>query len=151
VSARALALVAALAGTAAAEPTGALTAGSELALTGDGPAQRVNAAATIYLTRRLGLRAGLHRATLDAERGVAVAGVAYRAAAARPRLELVLDLGAGVARPLGPAAVAGVTNFLWPTRWPVAITATLHVYALADGNDRAPLAITIGAGLAIAR
>ena len=134
---------------ARAEPRGAIGAGSELAVLGDGLVQRVDATAIVYVTRRLGLEARAGRITPDGAHGVATAGVAYRAAAARPKLEVVIDLAVGVAWPTAPAATAGVTGFLWPTRLPIALTLSARTYALPA--DDAPLGFSLGLGLALAR
>lgn len=139
-----------LATPAVAEPIGALTAGSELAVTGPGPVQRVDGAAIVYLTRRLGLDARLGRVALDGDSGVATVGIAYRAAAARPKLDVVVDLGAGVAWPRAPAATAGVVTYLWPTRFPVALTTQVRTYVLIDDHP-GPVAFSLGIGLALAR
>ena len=60
---------------ARAEPRGAIGAGSELAVLGDGLVQRVDATAIVYVTRRLGLEARAGRITPDGAHGVATAGV----------------------------------------------------------------------------
>lgn len=82
-------------------------------------------------------------------------GLAYRAAAARPWLELVLHGDVGAAwRDDGwvPASGAGVTTFLWPLKKvPVAITTGSHGYVILDGVDDTHLAFSLGLGLAIAR
>ena len=150
--ARPHALVLAALGAAAparAEPIGAVGAGSELAVLGDGPVQRFDATAIVYVRRRMGFAARAGRITPDGERGVATVGVAYRAAAARPKLEVVIDLAAGVAWPTAPAGTAGVTGFLWPTRLPIALTLSARSYALPA--DDAPLGFSLGLGLALAR
>lgn len=137
-------------GPVATHPIGAIGAGSELTF-GDGPPrQRIGAAATVHVARNLALHAALGRATLDLDRGQLTAGIAYRAAAARPRLELVVHAGAGFAWPAAPAAGAGVTTYLWPTRFPVAITAGLRLDAIIDGLDSGP-SLSLGLGLALAR
>lgn len=132
------------------KPIGAVGGGGELTF-GDGPPrQRFAASATVFVGRRLGLRVGLARTTLALDRGEVTAGVAYRAAAARPRLELVLHGGVGVAWPSAPAATAGVTTYLWPTKLPIAVTTGLQVHAIVDGLDTGP-ALSLGLGLALAR
>lgn len=138
---------------ATAEPWGALQATSELLVTGGKPRQRSGASITAYVTRRLGLRAAVHLLPLSpfADTGVATVGVAYRAAAARPRLELVVHAEAGLAWPLAPAVGAGTTTFLWPTRRPIAITFELGATAIVDGVADSRVAIALGAGLAFAR
>ena len=146
----AIAVVVGAAAPAAAEPIGALIGGSELAF-GGGPRQRVNATAIAYLTRRAGGYASLSRLELGGASGVITAGVAYRAAAARPRLELVIHAGAGVAWPAAPVAAAGVTAFLWPTRWPIALTTGVRAYVIIDDAEPAPLAFSLELGLALAR
>lgn len=150
--ARPRALVLAVLGAAAparAEPIGAVGAGSELAVLGDGPTQRFDATAIVYVTRRVGLEARAGRITPDGGHGVATVGVAYRAAAARPKLEVVIDLAAGVAWPTAPAGTAGVAAYLWPTRLPIALTLSARSYALP--SDAAPLGFSLGLGLALAR
>lgn len=147
---RALVLVALGAAVPArAEPIGALGVGSELAVLGDGPVQRFDATAIAYVTRRLGVEARAGRITTDGASGVATVGVAYRAAAARPKLEVVIDLAAGVAWPTAPAATAGVAAYLWPIRVPIALTLSARTYALPA--DDAPLGFSLGLGLALAR
>lgn len=135
---------------ATAEPIGALGAGSELAVVGPGPVQRLDAEAVLYLTHRAGVTARVGRVALDGGAGVATLGVAYRASAARPRLELVVDAALGVAWPTAPAATAGFTTYVWPTRLPVAVTLLLRSYALVDG-DAQPIGLSLGIGLAVAR
>lgn len=134
---------------ARAEPIGALGVGSELAVLGDGPVQRFDATGIVYVTRRLGLEARAGRITPDGAHGVATVGVAYRAAAARPKLEVVIDLAAGVAWPTAPAGTAGVAGYLWPTRLPIALTLSARTYALPA--DDTPLGFSLGLGLALAR
>ncbi len=136
-----------------AEPRGALQATSELLLTGGKPRQRSGLAVTAYVTRRLGLRAAVHLLPFAplADTGVATLGIAYRAAAARPKLELVVHAEAGLAWPVAPALGAGTTFYLWPTRWPVALTFDLGATAIIDGVVDSRLAIALGAGLALAR
>jgi hypothetical protein len=136
-----------------ARPIGAVQAGGELALSGGGPRQRAGVAVTAYVTRRLGVRAALRLLPLEpvADTGVATLGVAYRAAAARPRLELVVHAEAGLAWPLAPAFGGGVTTYLWPTRWPVAVTLDLGATAIVDGVVDSRVVIATGLGLALAR
>lgn len=143
----------AAAGPARAEPRGALEVGSELLLTGGTPRSRASVAVTAYVDRRLGLRASAHHVTLDpfAEAGVATAGVAYRAAAARPRLELVIRAQGGLAWPLAPAVEVGSMVFLWPTRQPLAVTLDLGAVTVIDGVADSRVAISLGLGLALAR
>ncbi|MBK9035306.1 MAG: hypothetical protein IPL61_29310 [Myxococcales bacterium] len=150
---RGLVAIAVLVGAAApatAEPIGALIGGSEVAF-GGGPRQRVNATAIAYLTRRAGGHVSVSRLALDGASGAVTAGFAYRANAARPRLELVVHVGAGVAWPTAPVAAAGVTAFLWPTRFPIAVTTGVRVYAFIDDVAPAPLALSLELGLALAR
>ncbi|HVV84866.1 MAG TPA: hypothetical protein VHE35_17500 [Kofleriaceae bacterium] len=77
--------------------------------------------------------------------------MAYRAAAARPRLELVVHADAGVARPRAAVLGGGSTVYLWPARVPVALTFDLGVSALVHGVDDSHLALALGVGLAVAR
>jgi hypothetical protein len=154
----ALALAAAFTGVqtpaAAADPYGALDLTGELLVTGGAPRQRAGVAVTGYLTRRLGLRAAAHLLALDpfADAGVATVGVSYRAAAARPRLELVVRAEAGVAwSALAPAAGVGATTYLWPSRLPLALTFDLGAMAILDGVEDSRLAISLGLGVALAR
>ncbi len=134
-------------------PLGALQVGGELGLSGGGPRQRFGGAATAYVGQRLGVRVAVARLTLDplADRGVLMAGVAYRAAAARPRLDLVVHAGAGVAWPRAPALGAGVTTYLWPTRWPFAVTLDLAATVVVDGAVDTRTEVAVGAGVALAR
>lgn len=136
--------------TASAEPIGALIAGSELSIVGAKPRQRVNAAAIVYVTPRLGLHASLARFELDGDSGAITAGIAYRANAARPRLELVVHAGAGYAWPAAPVAAVGVTTFLWPVRrLPIAIAAGVRAYAFGQ-LEPSPIALSLDLGLALA-
>lgn len=134
---------------ASAEPIGALVAGSELAIVGATPRQRVNAAAIVYVTPRLGLHASIARLALDGDSGAITAGIAYRANAARPRLELVVHASVGYAWPAAPVAAVGVTTFLWPTRFPVALAAGARAYAFGQ-LEPSPVALSLDLGLAIA-
>lgn len=149
--------VAALAASAAAadparpDPVGALGVSSELALTGGAPRQRAGAHAAYYLTHRHGVYLALGRATFDRAEGQVTAGVAYRAAMARPRLELVLHADAGVAWPRAPVAGAGLHAYLWPTRLPIALTSGFSAHAIVDGLDHSRVAISLALGLAVAR
>lgn len=141
---------------AGADPKGAVEIGSELLVSGGAPRSRAGLAVTAYVRRRLGLRAAAHLVTLDpfADQGVATAGVAYRAAAARPRLELVVRAQAGVAwqpSTLAPAFELGTTTFLWPTRAPIALTLDLGAITILDGVVDTRTAISLGLGLAVAR
>lgn len=136
---------------AVAEPHGAVIVGSELALSGGGPTPRAQAAAIAYLGRRHGAYASVERVALDGDRGLATVGVAYRAAAARPRLELVLHADLGVAWPRAAAAGGGVLAFLWPTRLPVALVGGVRAHALIDEPTEARIAWSLCLGLALAR
>ena len=113
----------------------------------------MGAALTAYVTGRLGLRAAIHHVSLApfAEAGLAAVGVTYRAAAARPRLEVVVRAEAGVAWPLAPAIGVGAMTYLWPTRWPVAVTLDLGATAIVDGVVDSRLVIALGLGLSLAR
>jgi hypothetical protein len=149
----AVALAGSLAAPAVADPRGAIEVGGELLVTGGKPRQRAGVAVTGYLTRRLGLRAAVHLVTVDplADAGLATIGVSYRAAAARPRLELVVRAEAGVAWPTAPAVGAGATIYLWPTRAPLALTVDLGATAIVDGVRDSRLGLGLGLGLALAR
>lgn len=138
-------------GEAVAEPRGAVLVGGELALSGGGPTPRAQATAIVYLARRHGAYASVERVALEGDRGLATVGVAYRAAAARPRLELVLHADAGLAWPRAAAAGGGVLAFLWPTRLPVALVGGIRVHALVDEPTSARGAWSLGLGLALAR
>ena len=135
---------------ARAEPIGALIVDGELALSGGGPTQRVGATAIGYLSRRTGGYASVQRVALDGTSGLATIGIAYRAAAARPRLELVVHADLGATWPLAPAIGAGVDAFLWPTRLPVAIVTGVSAHAILDGvaDTRGAWSLTLGLGLA---
>lgn len=159
---RALAVAAifALAAPAAAEPVrplGALGVTGDLTLSGPRPRNRFAADLTVYVAQRLGLYAAARQVTVEplGDAGHVTAGVAYRAAAARPRLELVLHADAGVAwaaDDVMPAAGAGITTFLWPLkRVPVAVTTGMHAYLIVDGLDDTHVAFSLGLGLALAR
>ena len=133
-------------------PIGAVELSSELLLNGT-PRRRAGVAVTTYLTKRVGLRAAARLIQLDSlgDNGLVTFGVAYRAAAARPRLELVVRAEAGVTWPLAPAIGAGTTTYLWPTRFPVALAFDLGAVAIVDGVVDSRLAISVGVGLALAR
>lgn len=136
---------------AAAEPHGAVLVGSELALSGGGQTPRAQATVLVYLARRHGVYASVDRVALDGDSGLATVGLAYRAAAARPRLELVLHADAGVAWPRAAAAGGGVLAFLWPTRLPLALVGGVRVHALVDEPTAARGAWSLSLGLALAR
>jgi hypothetical protein len=126
----------------------------DLTLSGPRPRNRFGADLTVYVTQRLGLYAAARQVTVEplADAGHVTGGIAYRAAAARPRLELVLHADAGVAWPTAPVAGGGVTTFLWPlTRLPLALTAGAHAYLIVDGVDDTHVAFSMGLGLALAR
>jgi len=133
------------------DPIGSLVATGELALTGGKPRQRGGAAATFFVTHRLGVYASLARASFELDEGQVTGGVAYRAAIARPTIELVLHADVGVAWPTAPVAGGGVTALLWPTRLPIALATGLRSYAILDGLDHSRLAISLELGLALAR
>lgn len=146
-----VALALAAASPAGAEPIGALVGGGGLALSGGGPVARADAGAIVYVGRRPGVYVGASRVALDGGSGLVTAGLAYRAAAARPRLELVVLVDGGVAWPRAAVAGAGLLTFLWPTRWPVAVVASLRAHAIVPDAADARVAWTTGLGLAIAR
>ncbi len=151
-----LAIALAAPGDVAAEPPrprGAVQATSALLLTGGRPRQRAGLAVTAYVGQRLGIRAAVTLVTLDpwADVGVAMVGIAYRAAAARPKLELVVHAEGGLAWPTAPALGGGVTTYLWPTRLPLAVTADLGATAIIDGVADSRVALSVGLGLALAR
>jgi hypothetical protein len=138
-------------------PIGSLGVTGDLTLSGPRPRQRFGVDATLYLNQRVGLYAAARQVTVEplADAGHITFGLAYRAAAARPRLELVLHGDVGAAwRADGwvPASGAGVTTFLWPlTKVPVAITTGSHGYVILDGVDDTHFAFSLGLGLALAR
>jgi hypothetical protein len=136
---------------ASADPIGAVGVGSELAVSGGRPRQRINAIAIAYVTRRSGAYASLGRLALDGASGQLTVGVAYRAAAARPKLELVLHGDGGVAWPHRPVIGGGITTFLWPLRLPIAVTAGVRSYVIVDGIADTRLAWSFDLGLALAR
>lgn len=146
-----------LAGTAAAEPVrplGALNVTGDLTLTGPRPRNRFAVEATGYVTQRVGIYAAAHQITVEplGDAGKVTAGIAYRAAAARPRLEVVIHGDAGVSWPLLPVVGGGVTTYLWPlTSLPFAVTTGAHAYLVVDGVEDTHLAFSIGLGLAISR
>ncbi len=134
-------------------PRGALGVSGDLVLTGPGPRNRFAADLTVYLRQRLGLYAAARQLTIDPlfDAGQVTAGIAYRAAAARPKLELVVHADAGAAWPLAPAAGGGVTTYLWPTKLPLAITTGTSAYLVLDGADNTRVVFSLGLGLALAR
>lgn len=151
-----LAIALAAPGDVAAEPSrprGAVQATSALLLTGGRPRQRAGLAVTAYVNQRLGIRAAVTLVTLEplADAGVAMVGIAYRAAAARPKLELVVHAEGGLAWPTAPAFGGGLTTFLWPTRLPLAVTVDLGATAIVDGVVDSRVALSVGLGLALAR
>jgi len=104
-------------------PIGALGMSGDLTLSGPGPKNRVAADLTVYVRQRLGLYVAARQVTVTpfADAGHVTAGIAYRAAAARPKLEIVVHADGGVAWPLAPALGGGVTAYLWPPKVPVAV------------------------------
>jgi hypothetical protein len=155
-----------LSGTAAAEPAdeparpiGALGFTGDLTLTGPRPRNRFAADLTVYVSQKLGLYAAARQITVEpaGDAGHVTAGIAYRAAAARPRLEMVLHADAGAAWTAGgddwlPTAGAGITTYLWPLKTvPVAVTTGSHAYLVLDGVEDTHLAFSLGLGLALAR
>ena len=157
------ALAAAGAGAATAEPStsprpiGSLGAGGDLQVAGTqgAPRGRVAAEAIAYVTRKYGVYASARRVLVDPafDEGQVTVGVALRAAAARPLLELVVHADAGVAWPdVDPVVGGGVTTFLWPLKKvPVAVTTGLGAYVVLDGVDDTRLVLGLNLGLAIAR
>ena len=138
---------------AAAQPRGALELGGQLLVSGGRPRSRAGLAVTAYLGRRLGVRAAVGLVTLDpfGDAGLATVGIAYRAAAARPRLEIVVRGEAGLTWPAAPALGGGATTYLWPLRAPVAVTLDLGAVVILDGLEDSRLAVSLGLGLALAR
>lgn len=153
----AFAVLVALLAPAAAEPVrplGSLNVTGDLTLTGPRPRNRVGADLTVYVQQRLGLYVAARQVTVAplGDAGHVTAGIAYRAAAARPKLEVVLHADGGVAWPLAPVAGGGVTTFLWPLKGvPAALTTGAHAYLILDGVDDTHVAFSLGLGLAVAR
>ncbi|MEZ4398643.1 MAG: hypothetical protein R3B06_01395 [Kofleriaceae bacterium] len=136
---------------AAGEPRGAVVVGGELAVTGGGPVQRLHLDGMAFVTRRIGAYASVSRLALDGGSGLVTAGVAYRAAAARPRLELVVHFDAGAAWPAAPTVGGGVATVVWPSRWPVAVVVGVRGHLLVDGLADTRTAWSLTGGLALAR
>ena len=135
-------------------PLGSLRGTGDLALTGPSPRNRVAGDVIVYLGLRVGVFAGVQHVTLEpfADAGQATVGMAYRAAAARPKLDLVLHADAGVTWPLAPTAGGGLITFFWPLkRVPVAVTAGSNAYLVIDGADDTRIVLSVGLGLALAR
>jgi hypothetical protein len=135
-------------------PLGSLRASGDLTLTGPSPRNRMAGDVIVYLGQRVGVFAGVQHVTLKpfADAGQVTAGMAYRAAAARPRLDLVLHADVGATWPLAPTAGGGVIAFFWPLKQvPVAVTSGTNVYLVLDGVDDTRLVLSVGLGLAIAR
>ena len=147
----AVAAPAATADPARPEPIGAVAATSELALTGGAPRQRFGAHASYFVTHRGGVHLALGGVTADGDAGRVTAGYVYRAAIARPRLELDVHADAGLAWPRAGAAGAGVALYFWPlVRVPIAISSGVSSYAILDGLD-SRVAISLAIGVALAR
>lgn len=154
-----LAALIAMAAPAAADPAprpiGSLRATGDLTLTGPSPHNRVGGDLIVYVNQRTGVYAGVQQVTLKpsfADVGQATAGIAYRAAAARPRLDLVLHGDVGATWSLAPTVGGGVITFFWPLKKvPVAITSGANAYLVLDGVDNTRIVLSIGLGLAIAR
>jgi hypothetical protein len=136
------------------KPIGSLRVTGELMWTGPSPRNRMGGDLIVYLGQRVGLYAGVQQVTLSplAEAGQATAGVAYRAAAARPRLDLVMHGDAGVTWPLAPTVGGGLITYLWPLKKvPVAVTLGTNGYLVLDGVDNTRFVLSGGIGLALAR
>lgn len=135
-------------------PLGALGVSGDLTLTGPGPKNRAAADLTVYVTQRYGLYVAARQVTVSplADAGHVTVGVAYRAAGARPTLDVVLHADGGVAWPLAPALGGGVAAYLWPLkRVPVAITTSMGAYLIVDGLEDTHVAFSLGLGVALAR
>jgi hypothetical protein len=136
-------------------PIGSLRGTGDLTLTGPSPHNRVGGDLIVYLTQRTGVFAGVQQVTLKpsfGDAGQATAGIAYRAAAARPRLDMVLHGDVGATWPLAPTVGGGIITFFWPlTKVPVAITSGANAYLVLDGVDNTRVVLSVGLGLAIAR
>jgi len=129
---------------------GRIEAGTYLAVTG--PASYGATAAATLLPggswRRLGLR--LSARSLERDDGVFLAGLAFEAAASRPKLSLELFTEAGWSTTSGVAVFgAGSHTTLW-VLGPLALGATGGLHLFVDGLDSA-LAVTGGFSLALAR
>jgi hypothetical protein len=135
-------------------PLGSLRGTGDLTITGPSPHNRVAGDVIVYLGQRVGVFAGVQHVTVKpfADAGQATVGMAYRAAAARPKLDLVLHADVGATWPLAPTAGGGIITFFWPLKKvPVAITSGASVYLVLDGVDDTRLVLSVGLGLAIAR
>ncbi|MEZ4365315.1 MAG: hypothetical protein R2939_03385 [Kofleriaceae bacterium] len=137
---------------------GSLTVGGALLATGRGARSRVRGGASLELLpggrwRRLGVVLAARHLTLDdgPRDALLTVGLAYQAAAARPRLALSLhaDLGLTVADP-APAAGAGVrlTAILIG---PLAVVGDLGAHLVVDGVDATRLALAAGLAVGVAR
>ncbi len=154
----AVALIALAAATANADtpprPIGSLRSTGELMWTGPSPRNRLGGDLIVYLNQRVGVYAGVQAVTLKpfADAGQVTAGMAYRAAAARPKLDLVLHADVGATWPLAPAAGGGVITYFWPLKSvPVALTLGSNAYLVLDGVDNTRLVLSGGIGLALAK
>lgn len=135
-------------------PIGALRGTGDLIITGGSPRNRVGGDVIVYLGQRVGVYAGVQQVTLKpfADAGQATVGMAYRAAAARPKLDMVLHADVGATWPLAPSAGGGVITFFWPLKKvPVAVTSGANAYLVLDGVDNTRIVLSIGLGLAIAK
>jgi hypothetical protein len=152
------ALIASIPAVAAADtpprPVGSLRGTGELMWTGPSPRNRLGGDVIVYLNQRVGVYAGVQAVTLKpfADAGQATAGMAYRAAAARPKLDLVLHADVGATWPLAPTVGGGVITYFWPLKSvPVALTLGSNAYLVLDGVDNTRLVLSGGIGLALAK
>ncbi len=136
------------------KPRGSLRLTGDLTVNGPSPHNRIGGDAIVYFGQRAGIFAGVQHVAVKpfADVGQATVGIAYRAAAARPKLDLVVHADAGVTWPVAPAAGGGVITYFWPLKKvPVAVTSGLNVYLVVDGVDDTRVVVSVGLGLAVAR
>ena len=139
---RSLVIVAALAGTAAADRTslhGSVAAGGTLVMTGDqGDRFRLDVSFDLKPRSRYGVLLAW-RAFDEDHRGLVTAGIEYEGAASRPRL--VLDLHADLGfdldakRPLGGGGIRTTLMIIGP----LAVVLDAAAYLVVDGIDNTRL------------
>jgi hypothetical protein len=129
---------------------GSLSAGGSLLLTGDaGDRQRAEVELDVEPRSRFGgviAWRGFDR-THD---GLVTAGIAYEAAAARPRLVIDLHGDAGLDLDLHAPVLGGGIRTVLAVIGPVGVALDAGAYLVIDGVDHTRLQIATGAALAVA-